>query len=392
MNVALSVKPASTEELIERARALVPSLRARAAKIAENRSIPEDVWKDLEDAGLLELMRPKRFGGQEYTAEEVTRVGRELGYGDGATAWVYMVTAAHDVFMPLFPEEIQAEYWNSERPVGASSYVPTGKAEIVEGGYRLNGKWSFCSGIDHSGWVLLGGIVGMLENGFPDYRYFLLPEKDFTIVDDWYVMGLCGTGSKSVQIDNAFVPNDYAFKDEKATAGVPSADHPDYQESVWPAISFSLAAPATGIASAAYEAVVKDLQARFARKDPIFSARLPMIRVALGEISAMIDASDLLFRRAMDESFAMMASHTRIPTDLRVRSRRDTSYSVKLALEAVQKLMGVAGASGTRDGHPVNRALRDLYAINSHPAVNMESPAGSFGSVALGGDPLEMKI
>jgi alkylation response protein AidB-like acyl-CoA dehydrogenase len=385
----------SAEDLIGRARKLIPSLRERAERIAATRSQPPDVVQDLRDAGLMELVRPARFGGPEHGFDTLYRIGRELAKGDGSTAWVYLVTNAHDVFMPLFPAAVQEQYWHSSSPSGASSYAPTGKAAPVKGGFTLTGKWSFCSGIDQAGWVLLGAIVGMLENPQrPDMRYFLVAANEYKVVDDWHVMGLRGTGSKSVVLDGVFVPDERIITFQQIVSGQPagSTDPTAYSESAWVTVGFSLAAPATGIAQTAYEITVADLQARIQRRDPIFTARKPALQSHLAEASAMIEASDLLFNRSLQAAFGRIAGRVRLTNEERVRNRRDSTYSIVLARKAVDILMGMTGGHGLMETHPVQRALRDLYAISAHPATVWDSPALSYGSVALGGAPTEPMI
>jgi alkylation response protein AidB-like acyl-CoA dehydrogenase len=394
VNSSPVAQPVPVEALVRRVQDLVPSLRERADRIAQARRQPDDVIRDLYDADLMELMRPRRYGGREYGIDALCKVGRELARGDGSTSWVYLVTAAHDVFMGLFPASVQDEYWNSSRPVGASSYAPTGKATPASGGFTLNGKWSFCSGIDQAGWVLLGAIVGMLEEPRrPDMRYFMVPISDVKIIDDWHVMGLRGTGSKSVVVENCFVPDERIITFSQIIAGLPfggaTPEAPDYRESIWVAIGYSLAAPATGIAQTAYEHVVKELRGRMERVDPVFTARKPALQMHLAEASALIDTSDLIFSRSVNVTLDRVAARVRLNDQERARNRLDTCYSIVAARKGVELLMSMTGGHGIAENHPVQRALRDLYAIGAHPATGFDSPALSFGSVALGGPLLE---
>jgi alkylation response protein AidB-like acyl-CoA dehydrogenase len=385
---------ADPSALVRQAQALIPSLRERAERIAQTRMLPEDVVRDLHNAGLMGLLRPRRYGGPEHGFDLVHRVARELGKGDGSTSWVYVVLNAHDIFMPLFPRAVQDAYWASSRASGASSYAPTGKATPTSGGFQLSGKWSFCSGVDHAGWILLGAIVGMLEEPKrPDLRYFLVPEKGFKIVDDWHVMGLRGTGSKSVVLDQCFVPQERILTFGQIVSGrAADASQSAYSESVWVHIGFSFAAPATGIAQTAYEVTVQDLRRRYERRDPVFEAKKPAVQTHLAEASALIDASDLLVTRSLEATFARIASGVRLTNDERARNRRDSCYSIRVAREAAEILMGLTGGHGIAESHPVQRAMRDLYAISAHPATGWDSPALSFGAVALGGAPTEMMI
>ena len=128
----------------------------------------------------------------------------------------------HPWQIALYSREAQEEVWgNDPTAMNSSSYAPTGRAERVPCGFRLNGRWSFSSGCDHCTWVNLGAISGTVETDgqeLPDFRSFLLPRKDYQIDDNWRVAGLAGTGSKDIIVDGAFVPEhrsqshwDYVF-------------------------------------------------------------------------------------------------------------------------------------------------------------------------------------
>jgi hypothetical protein len=136
---------------------------------------------------LWHLLRPKKYGGQELRPDVMYEVAGELARGDGSVAWVYAVMSIHDLFMGYFPEEAQAEYWAKD-VISSSSFMPGGKATATRGGYNVTGKWSFCSGIDNSQWMLLGCVFGMLDMQppMPDVRFVMVPTADCKIIDDFY--------------------------------------------------------------------------------------------------------------------------------------------------------------------------------------------------------------
>ena len=394
---AMKTERPPADVLLQRARDLVPSLRERGERISLERRMPDDVLRDLHDAGLMELLRPRRYGGGEAGLDLMYRIGRELAKGDGSTSWVYVVTNSHDAFIGLYPGHVQDEYWSSNRPLSASSYAPTGKASCVSGGYRLAGKWSFCSGIDHSGWIVVGAMVGMLENPTrPDLRYFLVSSADYRVEDDWHVMGLRGTGSKSVLIDDLFVPDDRILTFQQvvsgAAPGIEVSDNPLYRESAWTSFGYCIAAPATGIARNAYDLLVKEFRLRLQQRDPIFAGKKPAVQMHLAEADALIESSDLLYTRSMEEAFASIAQGKRLTDAQRANGRRNQGYSVLAARKAGELLMGMAGGRSIAESNPIQRAFRDLYAVAAHPGANWDSPALSFGSVALGEAPTEMMI
>jgi len=387
--------PNSRTVLLEQARSLAADLRRRGAEISKLRRLPDDVMQSIVDAGLMQLSRPKRYGGPEVGIDTLFEVTRELARGDGSTAWVYVVINSHDLLIGHFPEPIQQEYWHSKLPQSGSSYVPFGKASLAKGGYKLSGKWSFVSGVDFVGWVVIGAIVGMRQDEpqAPDLRYFLLRRSDFEIEDDWDVMGLSGTGSKSIVVNDVFVPDERILTNVAVSSGETpgSRNHNDliYRSSVWSILTFALPAIATGVAQGAYEVLLEEFRGRMSMPDPIFHGKRPAIQLHLAEASCRIRASDLLYMQALRDSFAQIRSGNPLTLEQRVNNRRDTTYSVAMARAAAEMLLSMAGARGLSNDGVIQRAVRDLYACSVHPGTNVDSAGLSFGSVVLGGPPTE---
>lgn len=375
--------------LLAKARGLIPFLRENSDRINQNRSVPLDIFENLATAGLMSLMRPRRFGGNELGSDVVLRIAAVLGEGDGSTAWVYGILGSHDHLIGLYGEEVQKRYWSSSRPCCASSYVPTGRAARTDGGYVLSGNWSFCSGIDHCDWIALGALVPNAAGGAPDLFIFLLQTTQIQIIDDWSVMGLAGTGSKSVIVKDVFVPAEHALDNrhvmEGRTPGAAYSSNPLYRTSIWPSFGFSILAPALGIARGAYRETASEIQKRLGSGDRMFESKKPATLMRLAEASAHIDAAQLLYERGLAETHDRIMSAQLLSDELRGRNRRDQAFVGRLCRQALETLMGATGGRGIREGNPVQRALRDLYAISAHPASSWDSAALNFGSVATGG-------
>jgi alkylation response protein AidB-like acyl-CoA dehydrogenase len=375
-------------QLEERARALTPYLRQNQVRINAARSVPDDVFARLQEAGLLGLVRPQRYGGLELGPDAVFRVASILGQGDGSTAWVYVVLTSHDHLVGLYPESVHESVWSSRHPACASSYIPTGTAVRVDGGYRVSGKWSFCSGIDHSDWLIVGAMTSA-SGAPPSLHILLLPKSDVEVIDDWDVFGLAGTGSKSVQIRDQFVPDIRVLRNEDVMAGrTPGGavhSSPLYRSSTWPLFGFSILAPATGIVRGAYEALVAEATERLRTGEPAFTAKKAPLQMRLAEAAACLDAAELLFERGVQETSSRIMRGEALSAELRVRNRRDQAYVGRLCRQAMDLIMGATGGRGIRQENGVQRALRDVYAISAHPASSWDSAATNFGSVITGG-------
>jgi alkylation response protein AidB-like acyl-CoA dehydrogenase len=383
-------QPESSKQLLARARDLIPYLQGKSDEINVARRVTDEVGQRLTDAGLWTIMRPKKYGGIEAPMDLMYRITQQLARGDASAGWVYVVLNTHDRFMGFFPPQVQEQYWTSARPKCASSYNPTGKATAAPGGYTLSGKWSFCSGIDFCDWVVPGGIVGMLpaDRPVPDMRYFLVPTSAVKIIDDWHVMGLRGTGSKSIILDNVFVPDERVVSEAQIVTGTtPGAhvhDSPTYRAPGWAVFVFSLPAVAPATVRSAYEEFKADCRGRVSRREGPFEIRKPAVQMCLAEASVLLDNAELLYDRALGETFAELNRVGDVSPALRIRNRRDLNYSVLLSRRVSEMLMAMGGGRATQETGRIQRALRDLHAISVHPAMNWETPALSYGAAELG--------
>ena len=387
-----ATRDAAAETLLQKARTLAPVLRQRAAATGQARRIPNETIQDFWDAGLWYLLKPKKFGGPELRPDVALSVAYELARGDGSAGWVWAVMTIHDYLVALWPEQFQQEYWAKDT-LSASSFAPTGKAVPASGGYRISGKWTFSSGIDNADWLLLGVFFGPPSGGspIPDIRYVMLPKGDYKVIDDWFVFGLRGTGSKGVVVEDVFVPNHRicAMADmiHGTTPGARVHESPLYKASAWAIIPFTISSPANGIARGALDAFLDDMKVREGSYDHSPLSKKPGMQLVVAEASAMIDAADLLYRRSFTETIDKIMAGEPLSLEHRARSRRDQGWSVNQAKLAAEKLFAATAGRGLYDGHHAQRAYADLHALQGHIVAGWEMPAYSYGQVMLGGPP-----
>jgi 3-hydroxy-9,10-secoandrosta-1,3,5(10)-triene-9,17-dione monooxygenase len=386
------------EQLLARARALAPKLRERSYATNKAGRIPDETIRDFWDFNLTYLLRPKRFGGPAMRPDEAFQAAFELGRGDGSAAWVWAVMLIHDLFVAHFPEKFQQEYWGKDRTLSASSFLPNGKPTLTKGGIRLSGKWSFCSGVDNADWLFLGAFFGPPSGGapMPDIRYVWVPKGDYRIIDDWDVMGLCGTGSKSVVVEDTFVPDhrivSHKEMSDATSPGSKLHSEPVYRAPIWSFVPFTISAPACGIAQGALEAFIDDMKVR----DDSFAhsplSKKPGMHVRVAEASAMIDCGNLLYKRSYRETIDKVLAGVAPSLEFRARSRRDQGYSVKLAKAAVGLLIDAGGGRGLYETNHVQRCFRDLQAMAGHIVASWDVAAYSYGQIALGGPPSDLFV
>lgn len=381
----------SLDTLLGRARALAPALRSRARDAEAARQIPDQTMRDLREAGLFRLMQPARYGGFELDFEALVHITGELGRACGSTAWVYSVGAFHSWNVALFPEPAQDEVWGTNPDaVAASSYVPAGSAEPVESGVRASGRWPFASGCDHFEWIILGVRLG----GGTDIRFCLVPKTDFRIEDDWHVAGLAGTGSKSVVLEDVFVPEHRTMPfDDARQARTPGAalhGRSLYRLPFFSVSSNCLIAPALGIARGALDDYVDDIRDRDVRSVAGTSSKMAdytAIQMRIAEASGLIDAATLLILRDCRDTLATVEAGNEVTTEQRTRNKRDQALAMRFVKNAVQLIIDATGAKGLYDDRPIQRAWRDLQAVSAHITLNWDIVMPAHGRVMLGLEP-----
>jgi alkylation response protein AidB-like acyl-CoA dehydrogenase len=384
---------AQAQQLVQKAGALVPILRQRAEATSKARRIPPETVDDLWRSGTFATLRPKRFGGLELRYTDFLDLSSELGRGDGSAAWFFSVVGVHELMVALYPEEVQAEVWSNPRNLVASAFLPGSQPVKEKDGYRVSGKWSFCSGVDNAQWIVLGGMFGMIgDPPRPDLRFMLMPISDCKIIDDWHVSGLRGTGSKSVVVENTFLPDNRVLASDVLERGEAPGTRIHagaiYRAPLYSIFPFCLSAPATGIARGAFEQFIEKLKNKTGF-DPFGMPKQRHWPVRISEASALIDAAELLYRRSADETIAKVERGEPLSLEHRLRSRRDQAYSVVMVTRALELLVKSGGGHGLYDSDPVRRAYNDLQAMSSHVAVTWDLPSVHYGNHLLGQPPTD---
>src|SRR5215475_1106488 len=373
-------------------RDLLPVLRERAQETEDARVVPAESVKSLAETGFFRLLQPRAHGGLEADPVTFFTAVRLIASACGSTGWVSSVVGVHPWQLALFPPQAQADVWGADPGTRmSSSYAPTGKAKLVPGGYELHGRWSFSSGCDHATWVLLGGIVTNDAGQPVDFCTFLLPASDYTIDDVWDTVGLRGTGSNDIVVDNAFVPGHRAL----SFTGVTKISCPGHQVNPGPLyripfgsiFSYAITTPIIGMATGAYAAHV-DYQRQRVRASYVGqrSAEDPFAQVRIAEAAALIDAAWLALERDMTELMDHASHDRKIPLPLRLRTRRDQVTGTGQAIRAVDLLFENSGGRALKLGTPIQRFWRDAHAGRVHAINDPERALSTFGRGEFGHD------
>jgi 3-hydroxy-9,10-secoandrosta-1,3,5(10)-triene-9,17-dione monooxygenase len=377
----------SGEELVSRARALAPKLRERAIRAERERNIPTETVEEYIALGLLRTIMPRRWGGYEHDHEVAFNIAIELGKSTcGSSAWCLNYLSDHAGMLAHFPEEAQHDVWSRNKDACiATSAAPTGKAEVAVGGYRLNGKWSWCSGLRHSQWIMIGGLVFRDGDHHPDMRLFLVPVAEVKQLDTWYCAGLRGSGSNTSVLDNVFVPEhrsvSFSALRDACSPGSKINTNPIYRTPFLAVHTYALLGPALGLARGGYAEFVQWTRQRYLTYTQLAIAQHLPVQIGVAEFAAQIDAAELLARRCLSTA---RADYTDMSMETRILLRRDFTYAMRSLRDAMESLIKLSGSSGLMDDNPVQRCWRDVHAIGSHVVMNWDVPAENFGRTEFG--------
>ncbi len=391
---AFSPKDDSPDALVARAQALVPKLRARQAETEKAGHVLPEAIASFQAADLYRVVQPKKYGGYEYGIDTFVRVAMAIASGCGSTGWVFSTGAQHQWQIGLFAPEAQEEIWGSDRTaLAASSYAPTGVAMAEGDGYRLSGKWSFCSGVDTAQWMLLGVRISPAEGVEPTQVGFaLIPKSDYRIEENWDVLGLIGTGSNDLVIEDAYVPAYRIITHAESQSGKPPGaainESGLFKVPFFAGISYCLCSAILGMARGALEDYLEGMRDRVTRGAAMGAsknvAEFQSIQLRIAEASSSINAAETLVLRDTKEIMDIMEVGQELTEAQRVRNKGNIAFAVKLSVQAVDLLFESVGGQGLHSQNRVQRAWRDIHAASKHISMNWDAVATLYGRSQLG--------
>lgn len=381
----------SHDEVCARARALLPAWRARAAATERARSVPRETIDELFDAGLLQILTPRRHGGLELGWPTILEASRIAARACASTGWTICVVGGHVAIVARMPKPVQDMIFAAgPRQVISTAAAPAdGTIAKEPGGYRVNGTWRFSSGVDHASWIVVNGRCDGHPSP-PSPNLFFVPVRpdQVRIEDNWHVAGMRGTGSKDIRFDGLLVPEDRVtpFPDCFGPGSPGAALHPgDYVYDVpfAPYISTWVIAPILGCAEGAYEDCAAALRKRLGGGGKPAANRAPVAE-RLAESAAELACARLLYGSIVDTLHRAGLARRAVTDEEFVAIRRDRAYLARLCLNAIERLVRQMGTSGVADANPVQRHWRDLQVMATHRDFDWDVSMLAYGEHVLG--------
>ena len=384
------------DELVGRAAALREHLWTDAVEADRQRRLTDRAFAAVADAGLMRLMTPRRLGGYAVDMPTFLDVVTELGRGCCSAAWVTSVLNVGNFVVSLFPEAVQDQVW-AGAPDASTALVlgpPQPPLERGDGGLRVSGEWPYASGSLHSDWVVVKVSLGSSAGGPPESNLVLLPARDVEIKDTWHVAGMRGTGSGTIVIDGAFVPDERILPlapllNREADRIVDAAHR--YRNCLTGVFGLSLVGPLIGAADAALNYVQQKAPTRHVAASKFANqTESPTFQLDLAAAAVLLDTAKLHARRIGD-TLEKEADAGGNPDWLtRARLRMDSTLIAQRCRETIDTLLTAYGTSAFHEANPLQRIWRDINVGSRHVAFGLGMPEQIYGRALVGGDPREV--
>lgn len=376
------------KEILERARVLVPMLKEREALCNAQQKVPDETIEAFAAAGFFRILQPERWGGYELPPKIYADVARILAEGCMSSAWVYGVVAVHNWQMALFDDRAAHDVWGKDTSVRiASSYMPVGKVTPVAGGFRISGRWMMSSGCHHCQWTIFGSNIPPRREGeAPEARCFLIPRTDYRIVENWNVLGLQGTGSHDVVVEDAFVPEHRTVRDDDMfnmkCPGHAVNTSPLYNVPFAQIFNRTVSTTALGTLKRALEEYIHNTRSRTGTYSGAKLAQTPRIQNMISEVARTLEERLLIYNRDCDEILEHAVNNT-WTLQRRAALAASCTSTVDACMSAIDKLMLFSGAKAMYGG-VVQKSFLDLHMARGHTANNPFPYAENHGGMLFG--------
>ncbi|SED92365.1 two-component flavin-dependent monooxygenase [Streptomyces sp. 3213] len=333
-----------------------------AAEAEHRRSLPEAVVESLISAGFARHFAPVAHGGRAGRFTDVVTAVATVGAGCTSAAWGASLTAHLPRMAAYLPEQGQADIWqDGPDTLVVGALMPLGRAEPTPGGWRVSGRWPYVSLVEFSEWALVCAVTPAGTTA--ETRFFAVPRDAYAFEDSWDSVGMRGTGSHTLVMDDVLVPAHRSFlRDTVVTGAAWDGASPCHRVPLKAVNGLCFAAPVLGAARAAADA----WRALASGRGSLTDAAAADLARATGET----DAAELLLLRA-----ATTADHGTVDAMEVARAARDCALAADLSVTAVERLLRGAGTRGQQQGSPLQRAWRDVHSAASHVVLQFQPAA-----------------
>ena len=362
----------ASHDPVAAAKALAPQIRAARNEIQSQCRLPDPLTEAMAQAGLFQLYVPRVMGGPEIDPITAFRAVEELSKADGSVGWCSFVASAVSIYAAWLPAELGRELFGQPLDIRvAGSFRPTGHAKAVDGGYKIGGRWDYVSGVNHANWLFLNCNIMDAEgpvltgDGVPVTRMMIAPAAAGAIEETWSTLGMRGTGSNDLVIEEAFVPSERTFLlyDPSPLEG------PHYDPRTVLVTSWTLvAANALGMARGAMDSFVRLATESGSTTSPTLMRDRTPVQTTTGEAEAIISGARAYLLDTVNALWYSACRGTSDPGPQVLQARLAITHAMRESVRAVDLLFYAAGTNAIHERNDLELFFRDIHTAGQHIA------------------------
>jgi alkylation response protein AidB-like acyl-CoA dehydrogenase len=354
---------------LEAARALGPVIRSSAPETEAQRELPRALFEAMADAGLFRLALPRALGCPELDLPTYVLVIEEIGKGDASTGWVTNQLAIFATYAARMPREAARAIWiDPPRSVVANTPLASAQAVAVPGGYRVTGRQGFSTGCRHATWLAAHATVveqgrPRLDEGSPEMRYCFVPRAETELLDTWQVRGMRGTGTHHFAVRDVFVPEARTVK--SVTAPLVETG-PLYRVPRTLLFASGDAAVALGTARSCLATFVELATTKTPRAMEALLRDQAMVQGEVGRAEAHLRSGRAFLTETVEQLWAELTATGAVTLERRAVLRLATTHAIRLAVQVVDAVYNLSGATAVYESDPIQRYFQDVHVISQH--------------------------
>ncbi|WP_442114026.1 indole-3-acetate monooxygenase [Pseudomonas sp. NUPR-001] len=356
--------------------------RARLGEFDRQRHISRDVIDAFKAQGVYRALVPRRFGGSECSPAQFCEMIERISHADGSAGWVasFGMSPVYLAALPL--ETIAQVYANGPDVVFAGGIFPPQPAEVVPGGFKVKGRWKYSSG--SMGADIVGvGIAPKNGDAFDLPRIAVMPQSKVRIDETWETVGLLGTGSHDLVIDDVVVPEQWTF----VRGGASNLDEPFFR---YPSLSFAtqvLSVVGLGVARAALDELAGMASGRISVTGAPALADRPLAQVDIAKAEAALRSARAFFYEAIDQAWDHVLAGNPVPAATTNLLRLSSTHATRVAADVARTAQMLSGMTGVYNESPLARCVNDAQVVTQHAFMG-DVTYQNAGAIFFGKQPL----
>jgi 3-hydroxy-9,10-secoandrosta-1,3,5(10)-triene-9,17-dione monooxygenase len=379
--------------LLARVEKLLPRFAERAIACDRDGQVSDSTIEELADAGVFSAIAPKAYGGAELDLNIFSAIVQMVSANSPSVGWVCsFLMGASWRLLTLGREGQEEVFGDSNFILGAGTAAPIFDVKKVDGGYRLTGRTAWNSGSSHAEWLQMNGVL-RTEGAPPQIIMFVMPRSDVTILDTWHILGMKGTASRDLIVDDVFVPDrraaPFAPALEGKSAGHRLHDNPMYHIPFLPFAMIEVLPVVVGTHRGAANALRDRVRSRMGTLSGAKAAEKVPAQIRMAQGLARADMAEQMLSAMIAEISAARpdASDPMARAATKLHAAMVTSF----CLDSVNEMARSVGGDAFRDEAPFQRFFRDMNTVARHAFLDPDTAAESYGKLHLGlptADPL----